>query len=204
MSGDAVIGMCSAISSPYSRSRGGRPPVSLCPLTVAAIKQIEHWFEHPEVQRRLGDRSWIHRELHLISERVATRFRGKTVLRSHGWIVLDHVQTPVAFIEGDVYDRFVRYYGEGRDGPVLSDEDVRRTMGFAYVVDPARWRRGYGRAAIQAVLRDPDVDDVELFFCGIDADNTASRRCASAAGFQLVDPEPDFEGMLYFRRGRPR
>jgi hypothetical protein len=66
-------------------------------------------------------------------------------------------------------------------------------------------RVAFGRcAAIQAVLRDPDVDDVELFFCGIDADNTASRRCASAAGSQLVDPEPDFEGTLYFRRGRPR
>jgi RimJ/RimL family protein N-acetyltransferase len=129
-------------------------------------------------------------------------FRGKTVLRSHAWIVHDHLHVPVAFIGGDVYDRFVRYHGEGSSGPILSDEDLRRAMGFAYTVDPARWRRGYGRAAITAVLRTPAVDDVEVFFCGIDADNVGSQRCAEAAGFRLVDPEPDFEGMLYFRRER--
>jgi len=75
-------------------------------------------------------------------------------------------------------------------------------MGLGYVVDPALWGRGFGRAAISAVVDQPDVSDVEAFFCGIDADNQASQRCALAAGFHLLDREPDHEGMLYFRRER--
>jgi RimJ/RimL family protein N-acetyltransferase len=180
-----------------------RPRLSLHPLTAAAAHQIEHWFDHPEVQARLGGRFWIHRELRLIGQRPGDTFRGKTVLRSYGWIGQDRAHTPVAFIGGDVYDRWVHYHGEGPHGPVLSDEDPRITMGLGYVVDPSRWRHGYGRAAIEAVLHHPAVTDAQTFFCGIDADNHASRRCAEAAGFQLVDPHPDHEGMLYYRRERP-
>ncbi len=108
----------------------------------------------------------------------------------------------MAFIGGDVYDRWARYHGEGPHGPLLSDEDPRRSMGLGYVVDPAQWRRGYGRTAIEAALDHTDVTDVEMFFCGIDADNHPSQRCAIAAGFHLVDPKPDHEGMLHFRRER--
>lgn len=179
------------------------PLVSLRPLTAAGADQIEHWFDDPEVQRRLGRRFWIHRELRLINERPGSTFRGKKVLRSHAWIAVDQSGVPVAFIGGDVYDRWVRYHGEGPHDPLPSDEDPRRSMGLAYVVDPARWRRGYGRAAIKAVLHHPAVTDVELFFCSVDADNHPSQRCAIAAGFHLIDPTPDHEEMLYFRRERP-
>lgn len=176
--------------------------VALRPLTAVAASQIEHWFDHPEVQRWLGGRGWIHRELRLIGQRPGNTFRGKMGQRSHGWIGLNRVHTPVAFIGGDVYDRWARYHGEGRHGPILSDEDPR-PMGLGYVVDPTRRRRGYGRAAIEAVVNHHEVADVQMFFCGIDADNEASRRCAVAAGFRLVDPLPDHEGMLYYRRERP-
>src|SRR6266545_4943362 len=158
-------------SDPLSEPAEARPLLSLHPLTSAGASQIEHWFDHPEVQHRLGGRFWIHRELRLISERPGSTFRGKTVLRSHGWIALDQTQVPVAFIGG-------------------------------YVYDPAQWRRGYGRTAIEAALDHTDVTDVEMFFCGIDADNHPSQRCAIAAGFHLVDPKPDHEGMLHFRRER--
>jgi RimJ/RimL family protein N-acetyltransferase len=189
-------------------SRCSPPPaaataLSLHPLTAAAVQQIEHWFDHPEVRARLGERFWIHRELRLIGERPGTTFRGATVLRSHGWVGVNHAGTPVAFVGGDVYDRWLRYHGEGPHGPVLSDEDLRPAMGLGYVVDPARWRHGYGRAAHGAGLHHPDLTDVRTFFCGIDADNHASQRCARAAGFRLVDPQPDYEDMLYFRRDRP-
>jgi RimJ/RimL family protein N-acetyltransferase len=205
--------------SPGTRSQ---PQLSLRPLTAVGARQIQHWFDHPEVQRRLGGRGWIHRELRLIAERPGSVFRGQRVLRSHAWVAHDRAGTPVAFIGGDVYDRWARYLGEGPDGPLLSDVDPRRAMGFGYVVDPARWRQGYGRAAIEAALGDADVADVEVFYCGIDADNQASRRCAAAAGFRVVEsasgpgpgagagagegdgadpaPVPDFEGMLYYRR----
>ncbi|MDX2809292.1 N-acetyltransferase, partial [Streptomyces scabiei] len=98
-------------------------PLRLRPLTEAGAHQIEHWFDHPEVRTRLGGRSWIHSQLRLISQDSGATFRGATVLRSHGWIGLDEAGAPVAFVCGDVYDRWVRYHGEGPDGPVLSDID---------------------------------------------------------------------------------
>jgi len=179
------------------------PRLSLHPLTTTAAHQIEHWFDHPEVQARLGGRAWIHRELRLLGQRPGGSFRGATVLRSYGWIGRDQADTAFAFIGGDVYDRWVRYHGEGPHGALLSDEDSRTAMGLAYVVDPTRWRHGYGHAAINAVLHHPAVTDVRTFFCGIDADNHASRRCAEAAGLRLVDPQPDHEGMLYYRCDHP-
>jgi len=174
-----------------------RRSLSLRPLTAPAAGQIEHWFDHPEVQQRLGGRFWIHRELRLIGERPGTTFRGMRVLRSHGWVALDATQAPVAFIGGDVYDRWVRYHGEAPRGAVISDEINARAMGLGYVVDPARWRQGYGRAAIATVLDQPELADVALFFCGIDSDNLASQRCATAAGFHLIDTQPDHERMLH-------
>jgi RimJ/RimL family protein N-acetyltransferase len=158
-------------------------------LTDASAHQIEHWFDHPEVRHRLGGRFWIHRELRLLAQRPGEEFQGAVVLGSYGWVALDEAGTPVAFIGGDVYDR-------------LSADDRRTAMGLGYVVDPARWRQGYGRAAIEAVLCHPDLGDVTAFFCGIDADNVASQRCAQAAGFHLVDPRPDHEGMVFYRRER--
>jgi RimJ/RimL family protein N-acetyltransferase len=181
---------------------GAPGPLSLHPLTAAGARQIERWFDDPEVQHRLGGRSWIHQQLRLIGQQPGGTFRGKTVLRSHGWIALDQARTPVAFIGGDIYDRWARYLGEGPHGALTSEEDLRRSMGLGYVVDPARWRRGHGRTAVKAVLDHADVADVEVFYCGIDADNHASRRCAMAAGFHLIESKPDFEGTLYFRRER--
>ncbi|MDX2780901.1 N-acetyltransferase, partial [Streptomyces caniscabiei] len=58
-------------------------------------------------------------------------------------------------------------------------------------------------SVLRAVLAHLDTADVRTFFLGVDADNHASRRCAASAGFTLPDPEPDHEGMLYYRRLRP-
>ncbi|WP_141208532.1 GNAT family N-acetyltransferase [Streptomyces griseorubiginosus] len=176
----------------------------LQPLTETGVRRIQHWFDHPEVQRRLGGRSWIRSQLQLTREHPGTAFRGAVVLRCHAWIGLDQAGKPVAFVCGDVYDRWVRYRGEGPDGPLLTVADPRRAMGLAHLVDPVRWRHGYGRAVLEAALAHPAARDVETFFCGIDADNHASRICAESAGFTLTDPEPDHEEMLHYRRARGR
>nr|WP_239157728.1 GNAT family N-acetyltransferase [Streptomyces sp. SID13726] len=177
-----------------AQTRPDGPGMRLEPLSEAGAQRIEHWFDHPEVRRRLGGREWIHRQLGLIGEEPGTVFRGAVVLRCHGWIGLDQAGTPVAFIGGDVYDRWVRYHGEG--------PEPRIAMGLAYLVDPDRWRHGHGRSALRAVLTHPDTCDVQTFFCGIDADNHASRNCVESVGFGLLDPEPDHEGMLYCHRAR--
>jgi len=174
--------------------------LTLRPFTSADAGRIEHWFDDPEVRHRLGGRPWIHRAVRLLDEQPGEWFRGRIVLRAHAWLALDDDETPVAFVGGEVYDRWVRYHGEGPSGPLLSDEDRRRAIGLAYAVDPARWGRGHGHGALRAVVAHPDVVDVALFFCGIDADNIASQRCCAAAGFGLIDAAPDHEDMLYFRR----
>lgn len=189
-------------SDPRTAPRNDTPQVALAALTASGADQIEGWFDHPEVNRWLGDRSWIHRELRLIGERPGTVFRGRTVLRSYGFLVLEQA-TPVAFIGGEVYDSWSRYRGEGPDGPILTEADPLRCMGFAYLVDPAHRRHGYGRAAILALVQHPELDDVRSFFCGIDADNLPSRRCVESVGFRLDSVEPDRDGTLYYRRDRP-
>jgi RimJ/RimL family protein N-acetyltransferase len=146
--------------------------------------------------RRLGGRFWIHRAVRLLRE-APGEFRGRQVLRSHGWLADDPNGVPVAHIGGEVYDRWVRYHGEGKP---LTGEIRAVTMCLGYVVDPARRRQGYGRATIEAVLAHPDVADVGLVVLGIEHDNTASRRCAESAGFTLPDPAPDFEDVLYYQR----
>lgn len=179
------------------------PRMPLIPLTAAGVRQIEHWFDDPEVRAHLGGRPWIHRELRLLGERPGSEFRGATVLRSYGWIGLDGTGAPAVFIGGDVYDRWVQHGGEGPDGPLRTVADPRPAMGLAYLADPAARRRGHTRAALRAVLAHPATADVATFFCGIEPANTASRRCAVSAGFTLLSPAPDFEGMLYYY-ARPR
>jgi RimJ/RimL family protein N-acetyltransferase len=173
-----------------------RHRLTLRPLTKAGAYEVEHWFDDPEVDRRLGGRFWIHRAVRLLAEPPG-EFRGRQVLRSYAWLADDADGRPVAHVGGEVYDRWVRYYGEGEP---LTGEIRAVTMALGYVVDPARQRQGYGRAAIEAVLAHPDLADVELWVCGIEQDNVASRRCAESAGFRLTDPEPDFEDILYYQR----
>jgi RimJ/RimL family protein N-acetyltransferase len=176
--------------------------LTLRPFSSTDADRVGHWFDNPEVQRRLGGRSWIHRAASLLDTEPGEWFRGRMVLRAHAWLALDEDAAPVAYVGGEVYDRWVRYHGEGASGPLLSEEDRRPAMGLAYAVDPTRWGRGHGRGALRAVIAHPDVADVATFSCGIDTDNVASQRCCAAAGFRLVDPEPDHEDMLYFRRER--
>ncbi|MER6490796.1 MULTISPECIES: GNAT family N-acetyltransferase [Streptomyces] len=194
---------CAAFRLSPMKPRQDGPAMRLQPLTETGLRQIHHWFDHPEVQSRLGGRSWIRTQLQLTREDPGSVFRGAVVLRCHAWIGLDQEGTPVAFLCGDVYDRWVRYHGEGPDGPLLTEADPRRAMGLAYLVDPDRWRHGHGRAALDAVVAHPATRDVETFFFGIDADNHASRNCAESAGFTLTDPEPDHEEMLYYSRAAP-
>lgn len=170
--------------------------LTLRPLTKAGAYEVEHWFDDPEVDRRLGGRFWIHRAVRLLAEPPG-EFRGRQVLRSYAWLADDADGRPVAHIGGEVYDRWVRYHGVGEP---LTGEIRAVTMALGYVVDPARQRQGYGRAAIEAVLAHPDLADVALWVCGIEPDNVASRRCAESAGFHLTDPEPDFEDILYYQR----
>jgi RimJ/RimL family protein N-acetyltransferase len=173
------------------------PSVSLVPFTAAWLPAVQPWFTHPEVRRRLGGPDWPARELRLRTRFDPAEYRGKHPLRAHSWVALDGDSAPVAHVGGEVYDRWTGYDGSDPERPRVSHVEPGPAMGLAYVVDPARWRQGYGRAVLSAVVAAPDVTDVRVFALGIDEDNVASRRCADSAGFVTDDPAPDWEGTVY-------
>ena len=176
------------------------PTVNLVPLTPTRLTAVEPWFDHPQVQRWLGDRSWPRRELRLVGERPGTDFRGMKTLRSYAWVALDESGGSVALIGGDVYDRWVLLHqGETPDDPEHVSAYPNRSMAIVFVVDPGRWGQGYGPAAVRALVASPSTVDVQAFWAGIDVENHASRRAIVSAGFEPHDEEPDFEGMLYYR-----
>jgi RimJ/RimL family protein N-acetyltransferase len=177
--------------------------VRLLPFTEAALPVVQPWFRHPEVDRRLGGPEWPARELRLMAEKPGGDFRGRRVLRTHSWLVLDADEVPVAKVGGDVYDRWTWYVGETPEGPIIDGWEPGPAMGLAYVVEPGRWGRGFGTAALRAVTSSPEVADVRLFVAGIDADNTASSRCARSAGLVPDDLEPDWEGTVHHILRRP-
>jgi RimJ/RimL family protein N-acetyltransferase len=173
--------------------------VHLVEFTPELLPAVQPWFEHPEVRRRLGGPEWPVREFALRTAAREETFRGMTVLREHSFIGLDDVGAVVAQIGGDVYDRWT-VWDPARE-EVLAVHPGR-AMGAAYVVDPARWGQGVGRATLRALVDAPDVADVVQFLLGIDEDNAASRAVAAAAGFTPMSDEPDAEGMVYLRLRR--
>jgi RimJ/RimL family protein N-acetyltransferase len=175
--------------------------VSLVPYTEQWLPAVQPWFTHPEVRRWLGGPDWPEQELRLAGNGMGEMFRGRRVLRSHSWVALDASGDAVAHLGGEVYDRWCRY-DETPDGPVISDVEPGPAMGLAYVVDPGRWRRGFGRAALLAAVAAPEVSDVVVFAAGIEPGNVASRRCAESAGFRPDRPEPDWEDIIHHVRRR--
>ncbi|NYJ06783.1 GNAT family N-acetyltransferase [Petropleomorpha daqingensis] len=170
--------------------------VRLVPFTPELLPAVQPWFEHPEVRRRLGGPDWPVRGLALLNAGWGEPFRGKTVLRAHSFLALDHDGAAVAHVGGEVYDRWA-VWDPARE-EVLAVHPGR-AMGSAYVVDPARWGRGIGRATLRALVAAPEVADVEQFLLGIDEDNAASRAAAAAAGFVPLSEEPDAEGIVFVR-----
>lgn len=163
--------------------------VTLRPYTAQLLDVVRPWFEHPEVRRWLGGPDWPERELGQ-DPGIGEVYRGRVVLRVHSWVAFDPDGVAVAKIGGDVYDR----WSHPGDGPA---------MGFAYVVDPARWRTGVGVATLHSMMADPAVADVRVFAAGIEPGNVASTRCAVAAGLLPENPVPDHEGIVHHLCRRP-
>lgn len=184
----------------------GAQGVALVPFTAELLLLVRPWFSHPEVQHRLGGPDWPERELRLMTENPGSEYRGARVLRCHSWVAMNAAGEPVGKVGGDVYDHWTVWDGSRPDHPIVTATKPGPAMGLYYIVDPARWRQGYGTALLRAATAHHDVTDVRLFAAGIDADNDASRRCAATAGFTPDREEPDWEGTVYYllERHRPR
>ncbi|WP_052091250.1 GNAT family N-acetyltransferase [Modestobacter caceresii] len=171
----------------------------LVPLEPELLPSVLPWFDHPEVQRRLGGRAWPQREFALRTAARDEEFRGARVLRAHSWVALADDGAAVAQIGGDVYDRWT-VWDPAAERVTATYEG--RAMGAAYVVDPDRWDQGIGSATLRALLGADELADVAQFVLGIEPDNAASLGVARAAGFEPLTEGPDAEGMLYLRRLR--
>lgn len=151
--------------------------VLLVEFRAEDVARIEQWFDDAETQRRLGGRAWIRRMPSLLHSTVGDEFRGKFVTGRRMWLALDEAGAPVAFVDGEMYDRYCAWDGSDWDHPVVSDIVERRSMGFSLVVDPERRREGYGAATIRAVVGHSGLTPIHLLF-GVSR-RTTSPRCVA-------------------------
>ena len=172
--------------------------VGLVPFAPEHLATLEPWFDDPETRLRLGDRSWIRRALRLLADPPEGEFRGKNVTGRHMWVSLDQSGALVGYVDGETYDRYAKWDGEGPEGAIISDLVPVPSMGLTWVIDPKKRKQGFCVATIRAVLAHPDLLRIRLFFAEIDSDHVASARCAERAGFTRRYAEPDFERMLHF------
>jgi RimJ/RimL family protein N-acetyltransferase len=172
--------------------------LQLIAFTPRDVERIEPWFDDPDTQRFLGGRDWIRRAPSLLELPIGEDYRGKVVTGRRMWLSLEENGEPVAFVDGEAYNRYAAWDGSDPDHPVVSDVVEVPSMGLVVVVDPARRRRGFGRSTIQAIIAHPDVAHIRLFFGEVEIENVASIRRIEKAGFRARSTEPDFEGMLRF------
>ena len=118
---------------------GGR----LVDFRAEDVERIERWFDDPETQQRLGGRDWIRGAPTLLQLTLADEYRGKVVTGRRMWLALDKVGAPVAFIDGETYDRYAAWDGSDWDHLVVSDMVDVPSMGLSLVVDPKRRCLGY-------------------------------------------------------------
>jgi RimJ/RimL family protein N-acetyltransferase len=171
--------------------------VKLVPFDRTHLPRVGPWFDHPEVQSRLGGPEWAARELDLVHKTPGTEYRGALVTGRFNWVAFD-ANEAVGLAGGETYDRWTSYGGESPAGPIVHEAIELPTMALHYVVDPSRWRRGYCTAILEATLARPEVASVRVFEAGIELDNVASARCVERVGFVRRAQEPDWEGMLHF------
>ena len=96
----------------------------------------------------------------------------------------------------------VAYEGEVPVGFVQYDTKPDGTASFLYYVRPDLRNRGYGRRILWAMLAAPELAGVDVVWCGVDPDNTASLHCLAAVGFTRVEPYPGDPSLLKVSRDR--
>ena len=179
-----------------------QPIVTLRPLTRADLATVMPWFEDADTRRYLGGADWPAAMLDHAERAVGETFRGAVQTAAHHYLA-EVDGRAVGYIDCGTFDRATVYGGEGPDGPVITESIEVVTGSIAFTVDPALRRRGIGRVMIAALLARPELAAVPLFEAGVEPENVACRRCLERAGFCVYSPDPDYEGMLYYRAARP-
>ena len=156
---------------------------------------VEPWFDHPEVQARLGNRDWPARELELLKRPPGFEFRGATVTGRHDFVAFDGDEA-VGLLVAETYDRWTPYEAETGQRPPAPDAVELPSMSIALVVNPRSWSRGYCREMIEALLEIRELAAIKTVEAGVEPDNVRALRCLEGSGFVAESNEPDREGML--------
>ncbi|MEU4422492.1 GNAT family N-acetyltransferase [Actinoplanes sp. NPDC024001] len=120
-------------------------------------------------------------------------------MRGRQW---DEDPASAAWVTGIIWDE-ERGLAVGRAG-FHEPPDATGLVEIGYAVDPEQRRRGYARAALEALLaRAADDDQVSRVRVSIRPDNEPSYRLAAQYGFRKVGEQWDEEDGLEYCYERP-
>jgi RimJ/RimL family protein N-acetyltransferase len=155
------------------------------------------WFADADTQRWLGGPRWPDLVLDL-RDRPLGEFRAAVETGRYDWLAWEG-DAAVGYIGGTTTDRWTTWEGSPGGRGVISTI-TSPAVNISYVVDPARRRHGHGTAMIGALLACPELAHVSLFVAGVEPANAGSARCLLNNAFRPLDPEPDWEGTVYYAR----
>jgi RimJ/RimL family protein N-acetyltransferase len=173
--------------------------LQLRPFEREHLPLVEPWFTDAGTQRWLGGPGWPRLMLGR-ADRPLGEFRGAAETGRYRWLAWDR-GTAVGYIDCGTYDRWTTWEGGPGGRGVIGVIDFPAGS-ISYVVDPVLRRRGYCAAMVTAVLAMPELAGIEMFAAGVAPANAGSVGCLRKTGFRPLDPEPDWEGVVYYCRFR--
>jgi RimJ/RimL family protein N-acetyltransferase len=135
-----------------------------------------------------------------LADRPLGEFRGAIETGRYRWLAWKN-EDAVGYIDCGTHDRWTTWEG-GANGRGVIDTISVPSGSITYVVNPQQRRRGYGTAIVNTLMAHPEVAHIELFGAGVEPDNTGSVGCLVKAGFEPLNPEPDWEGIVYYVKRR--
>ncbi|GMK37178.1 putative N-acetyltransferase YfmK [Paenibacillus sp. CCS19] len=90
-------------------------------------------------------------------------------------------------------DYFVWVIYEDNDliGEVMVELLVHKKAAIAFIIDPARRLKGYGKKVIKELIDYRFLDEIKEFEAWVDEDNIGSIKCLEAVGFTKVIKQID-------------
>lgn len=175
----------------------GMASLWLQPFHARELHLVEPWFNEGDTQRWLGGPGWPRQMLELMTHPLG-EYRGARETGRFRWLAWEH-EVVVGFIDCGTYDRWTTWEG-GKGGRGVISVIPVPSASISYVVDPKLRGLGHCTRMIFELMGQPELAHVGLFAAGVEPDNHPSIGCLLSAGFEPLDAEPDWEGMIYYVR----
>jgi RimJ/RimL family protein N-acetyltransferase len=178
----------------------GMARLRLQPFEASELHLVEPWFNDAETQRWLGGPRWPRQMLDLVTHPLG-EYRGARETGRFRWSAWED-EAAVGFIDCGTYDCWTTWEG-GEDGRGVISAIALPSASITYVIDPSLRGRGHCTQMIVELMRQPELTQIRLIGAGVEPDNLASIGCLVSAGFEPLDAEPDWEGMVYYVKRIP-